>query len=151
MLCSICSPPPSPAYVGGYCSSGPKLEDLYDEMDQLENHPPQGASDENTSSTERRGGYTYFWELLIWSLILSRPSYHCLSSADFGYHWEQFSHCHTRCVKNIMYLSSLLYRHSFGSSRNLLVGEERLRDEPKECLCNNNNNNNNDNNNNNFI
>ena len=46
MLCSIYSPPPSPAYVGGYCSSGPKLEDLYDEMDQLENHPPQGASDE---------------------------------------------------------------------------------------------------------
>lgn len=40
------SPPASPAYVGDYCSSGPKLEDLYDELDQLELNPPSGASDE---------------------------------------------------------------------------------------------------------
>lgn len=40
------SPPTTPSYIGGYCSTGPKLEDLYDEMDQLENNPPQGASDE---------------------------------------------------------------------------------------------------------
>ena len=42
----VFSPPPSPAYVGEYCSSGPKLEDLYDEMDQLENHPPPVDADE---------------------------------------------------------------------------------------------------------
>ena len=42
----ISSPPASPAYVGDYCSSGPKLEDLYDELDQLELNPPSGASDE---------------------------------------------------------------------------------------------------------
>ncbi|CAH3166074.1 unnamed protein product [Porites lobata] len=40
------SPPPSPAYVGGYCSTGPKLEDLYDEMDEFETNPPPGAADE---------------------------------------------------------------------------------------------------------
>ena len=40
------SPLPSPAYVGGYCSTGPKLEDLYEEMDQLEKNPPLGACDE---------------------------------------------------------------------------------------------------------
>ncbi|KAL9952201.1 hypothetical protein ACROYT_G039416 [Oculina patagonica] len=40
------SPPPSPAYVGEYCSTGPKLEDLYNELDQLELDPPSGASDE---------------------------------------------------------------------------------------------------------
>lgn len=42
----VCSPPPSPAYVGEYCSTGPKLEDLYDELEQLELDPPSGASDE---------------------------------------------------------------------------------------------------------
>ena len=40
------SPPPSTAYVGGYCSTGPKLEDLYDEMDEFETNPPPGAADE---------------------------------------------------------------------------------------------------------
>ncbi|KAJ7352991.1 hypothetical protein OS493_032930 [Desmophyllum pertusum] len=40
------SPPTSPAYVGEYCSTGPKLEDLYNELDQLELDPPTGASDE---------------------------------------------------------------------------------------------------------
>lgn len=40
------SPPPSPACVGGYCSTGPKLEDLYDEMDEFETNPPPGAADE---------------------------------------------------------------------------------------------------------
>lgn len=40
------SPPPSPAYVGGYCSTGPKLEDLYDEMDEFETNPPPVAADE---------------------------------------------------------------------------------------------------------
>ena len=40
------SPPPSPAYIGEYCSTGPKLEDLYNELDQLELDPPSGASDE---------------------------------------------------------------------------------------------------------
>ena len=42
----FCSPPPSPAYVGEYCSTGPKLEDLYNELEQLELNPPLGASDE---------------------------------------------------------------------------------------------------------
>ena len=40
------SPLPSLAYVGGYCSTGPKLEDLYDEMDEFETNPPPGAADE---------------------------------------------------------------------------------------------------------
>lgn len=42
----ISSPQTSPAYIGEYCSSGPKLEDLYNELDQLELNPPTGASDE---------------------------------------------------------------------------------------------------------
>lgn len=45
-IISICSPPPSPAYVGEYCSTGPKLEDLYNELEQLELDAPLGASDE---------------------------------------------------------------------------------------------------------
>ena len=45
-ILSICSPPPSPAYVGEYCSTGPKLEDLYNELEQLELDAPLGATDE---------------------------------------------------------------------------------------------------------
>ena len=46
LILFVFSPPPTPSYIGGYCSTGPKLEDLYDEMDQLEKDPPMGASDE---------------------------------------------------------------------------------------------------------
>lgn len=42
----VFSPPPSLAFVGGYCSTGPKLEDLYDEMNEFETNPPPGAADE---------------------------------------------------------------------------------------------------------
>ena len=48
---------------------------------------------------------------------------------------DLFTNCHGHFSFGLGYSPSLPRRHSFGSSRNLsFVGEERLRDEPKECL-----------------
>ena len=44
----------SPSFIGGYCSTGPKLEDLYDEMDQLESNPPLVVSDKEPAALREK-------------------------------------------------------------------------------------------------
>ncbi|KAK2567406.1 ATP-dependent RNA helicase TDRD9 [Acropora cervicornis] len=51
---NVQSPPTSPSFIGGYCSTGPKLEDLYDEMDQLESNPPLVVSDEEPAALREK-------------------------------------------------------------------------------------------------
>lgn len=51
---NVQSPPTSPSFIGGYCSTGPKLEDLYDEMDQLESNPPLVVSDKEPAALREK-------------------------------------------------------------------------------------------------
>ena len=49
-----------------------------------------------TSSFERGGGCSYFWELLLWPHFFTRSSHHLLPTTNHWYHWEQLSHHYTR-------------------------------------------------------
>ena len=50
-ISSFVSPPTSP--VENYCSAGPRLEDLYDEINQLELDAPRGSSNDVTPAALR--------------------------------------------------------------------------------------------------